>query len=94
MPIVLRKLYMTQYDLRKGVIDLSLWLPWQLSYLSNAVCTWCLLLKRSPMTNIKSIQLETKELLTYHCGCHGNLVIIVLRHMADAYYPKEAPCQI
>ena len=31
------------------------------------------------------IQLKTKELLTYHCGCHGNLVNIVTRYVADAY---------
>ena len=46
------------------------------------------------MQNIKSIQLMTKELLTYHSGCHGNLVTIATRYEADAYYPKEAPHQI
>ena len=46
------------------------------------------------MPNIKSIQLETKELLTYFCGYHGNLVTIATRYVADAYCPKEAPCQI
>ena len=25
------------------------------------------------------IRLKTKELLTYHCGCHGNLVTITMR---------------
>ena len=35
-----------------------------------------------------------KELLTYHCGCHGNLVTIATRYVADASYPKQAPCQI
>ena len=31
----------------------------------------------------------TKNLLTYHCGCHGNLVTIATRYVADAYRPKE-----
>ena len=30
----------------------------------------------------------------YHCGCHGNPVIIAMRYVADAYYPKEPPYQI
>ena len=38
-----------------------------------------------------SIQLKTKELLTYHCGCHGNLVTIATRYVADAYRPIELP---
>ena len=35
--------------------------------------------------NMNSIRLKINELLTYHCSCLGNLVIIV----ADAYCPKE-----
>ena len=35
-----------------------------------------------------------KELLTYLCGYYGNLVIIAGRYVADAYCPREAPCQI
>ena len=46
------------------------------------------------MPNIKSIQLETEELLTYFCGYHGNLVTIATRYVVDAYCPKEAPYQI
>ena len=46
------------------------------------------------MPNIKSIQLTTKELLTYLCGYHGDLVIIATRYVADAYCPKEAACLI
>ena len=41
-----------------------------------------------------SIQLKTKELLTYYCGCHGNLVTIATRYVADAYCPKKPPYQI
>ena len=46
------------------------------------------------MPNVKSIQIKTKELLTYHFHCHGNLVTIAARYVADAYYSKETPCQI
>ena len=46
------------------------------------------------MANVISIGRKTKEFLTYHCGCHGNLVTIATRYVADAYCPKEAQCQI
>ena len=36
-----------------------------------------------------SIQLKTMELLTYHCGCLGNLVTMATRYVADAYSLKE-----
>ena len=36
-----------------------------------------------------SIQLKTKELGTYYCGCHGDLVTIATRYVAVAYCPKE-----
>ena len=32
---------------------------------------------------MKSIQLETNELLMYHCGCHANPVTIAVRSVAD-----------
>ena len=35
-----------------------------------------------------SIQPKTKELMTYYCGCHGNLVTIAMRFVADAYSHK------
>ena len=41
-----------------------------------------------------SIQLKKKELLTYHCGCHGNLVTIATRYVDDVYCPIEPPYQI
>ena len=41
-----------------------------------------------------SIRLKTKELVTYYRGCHGNLVTIATRYVADAYCPKEPPYQI
>ena len=43
---------------------------------------------------MNSIQPKTKELTIHHCGCHGNLVIIAMRYMADAYCPNEPPYQI
>ena len=46
------------------------------------------------MPNVKSIQLKTKELLTYQCSCHGNLVTIAMRYVADAYHPKKASYEI
>ena len=45
------------------------------------------------MPVIKSIRLKTKLSLTYHCGCHGNLVVAA-SYVADVYCAKEEPCQI
>ena len=36
-----------------------------------------------------SIVLKTKELLTYHYGCHSNPVTIATRYAADADHPKK-----
>ena len=44
--------------------------------------------------NVDSIQLKTKKLLTYHYGCHGNLVTIATRYEADTYCPNESPYQM
>ena len=41
-----------------------------------------------------SVKLKTKELLTYHCGCHGNLVTTVTKYVADAYRLMEPPYYI
>ena len=46
------------------------------------------------MPNVDSILLKTKELLTYHFGCHSDLVTIATRYVADAYYPTKGPYQI
>ena len=46
------------------------------------------------MPNVDSIWLKTKELLTYHYGCHSNLVTIAARYMADTYHPKKGSYQI
>ena len=36
---------------------------------------------------MSSIQCKAKELLTYHRGCHGNLVTTAMRYVDDAYCP-------
>ena len=46
------------------------------------------------MSHMDSIRLKTKELLTYYCGCHGNLIAIATRYVVDVYCPKEPPYQI
>ena len=46
------------------------------------------------MPNMHSLQIKTKELLTHHCSCHGNLVTIATKYVADAYCPKEPLFQI
>ena len=38
---------------------------------------------------MNSIRPKTKQLVTYYCGCHGDLVTIATRYVADAYCPKE-----
>ena len=48
----------------------------------------------SIVPNVDSVQLKTKMLLMYHCGCHGNLGTIATRYVADAYHPIEPPYQI
>ena len=43
---------------------------------------------------MNSIGLKTKELFRYHCDCHGKLVTIAMRYVADAYHPKKGSYQI
>ena len=49
---------------------------------------------RTSVPDVDSIRPKTKELLMYCCSCHGNLVTTAMRYMADAYSPKEPPCQL
>ena len=49
---------------------------------------------RNLHTKYGLVRPKTKELLTYYCGCHGNLVTIATRYVADAFCPKEPPYQI
>ena len=46
------------------------------------------------MPNVDSIWLKTKELLTYHYGCHSNQVTIATKYVTNVYCPKEALYQI
>ena len=39
--------------------------------------------------DIDSPFLFPQELLMYHCGCHGNLVITAMKYAADVYCAKE-----
>ena len=50
--------------------------------------------KEPPYHGMDSIRPETKQLVTYYCGCHGNLVTIATRYVVDAYCPKEPTYQI
>ena len=45
-------------------------------------------------TKCGSIRPKTKELLTYCCSCHGNLITTSTRYMADVHSHKEPPCQL
>ena len=58
-------------------------------FVANVYCP-----REPPYFDMDSIELKTKELLTYYSGCHGNLVTIAMRYVADAYCPKEPPYQI
>ena len=46
------------------------------------------------MQNMISVGLKTYKLLRYHCSCHGKLVTIAMRYVADAYRPRKASYQI
>ena len=46
------------------------------------------------MPNMNSIQFKTHELLRYHFHCHGNLVTIATRYVADAYHHKDISHQM
>ena len=41
---------------------------------------------KNTMPNVMSIKLKTKDSLIYQCCCHGNLVTITMRYVADAYH--------
>ena len=38
---------------------------------------------------MNSNQRKTKELLTFHSGCHGNWVTIAMRYVPDAYCSRN-----
>ena len=37
---------------------------------------------------------QDKGVIDYHCDCHGNLVTIAMRYVADANHPKKSSYQI
>ena len=75
MPIAPRTFH-TKYELNttkdKIIIEVSLWLPWELSYHSNEVCVSFQLSQRTSIPNVNSARSKTKELLRIHSGCHGS----------------------
>ena len=50
--------------------------------------------QRTSITSTNSIQLKTKEIFRFHCGCYDNYITIAMRYLADAYCLKESPYQI
>ena len=50
--------------------------------------------QRTSIASTNSIQLKTKEIFRFHCGCHEDYVTITTRNLADAYCLKESPYQI
>ena len=57
---------------------------------SNELFGSCLMSKGSPMPNMNLIHWKAKELLSYYCSFHGNLVAVAMKHATDLYCPKEA----
>ena len=41
------------------------------------------------IANMNSTQLMIKESLMYHCGCHGNLVIVAMECAVDVCCSEE-----
>ena len=76
----------------KGVIKISLWLPWQLSiatrYVADAYCA-----TETPYQIWTLYDLKQRTYWGFHSGCHGNWVTIATRYVADANCPKEPQCQ-
>ena len=94
VPRNLHTKYLLNTTEEKGVIKVSLWLPWQLSYYSNEVHDLWVLSQRTSIPNMNSMRLKTKELLRFQSGCHGNWVTIATRYVVDVYCLKEPLCQI
>ena len=79
MPVVPRNLhakYWLNVTEEKGVINVSPWLPWKLSYHSNSVVVWCLSCQGTSIPNIDSIWLKKKVLawLPWQLSYHSNEV--------------------
>ena len=52
------------------------------------------IVQNNPHTKYGLDMTEDERVIDAHCGCHGNLVSIAMRYVADAYHPKEPPYQI
>ena len=50
--------------------------------------------QRTSIPNMDLIRPKAKDLLRYHCGCHGNLVTIAKMHVVDVCHPIKPPYQI
>ena len=50
---------------------------------------WCLLSQRTSIPNMNSVRLKTKDLLTFHSGCHGSWVTIEARYVLMLIVPKN-----
>ena len=81
-----------EWNINNAFVILSSWQ--RPSFHGNEVWGWSLLSQRTSIPNVDSIWLKKKDLLSYRCGCHGNLVTIATRYATDAYLPKEPPYQI
>ena len=46
------------------------------------------------MPNMISIGLKAYKLIRYHCGCHGKLVTIATRYVADTHHTKKGSYQV
>ena len=79
-------------NINDAFVILSSWQCY--SFHGNEVWGRCLLPQWTSIPNVDSVWLKTKELLSYHRGCHGNLVTIATRYAADAYLPKKPSYQI
>ena len=47
------------------------------------------IIPKTLIPKMDSIRLMAKELLAYHCGCHGSLVTIAMRCVAVPIVPKN-----
>ena len=48
---------------------------------------------RSLLAKMNSIQVNTKELVRFNSGCHGNLLAVEVKKVVGAYCPKKPSWQ-
>ena len=49
---------------------------------------------RNLLAKMNSTQVNTKELMRFHSGCHGNLLAVEIKKVVGAYCPKKPSWQI